>query len=330
MKRIISSLAILIISFQISSAQTRIKKNSNDFVPGDKVIFLDSLKYEQLGEFPSKWDLTYGSVEIMEMDGQSVIGFVQSGSTIIPLMDEKSYLPEIFTIELDIYFHNMGNEAYTVGFDNRKMNVNARIDGIKYSGPLLRSPELKPEQGWRHLSISFNKRAYKVYLDGKRLVNIPNIKTPPKSFSISALSHNSAKDRYALAKNIRLAEGGVPLYKRLMTDGKFVTSDILFETNKATLKPESMSTIKQVIDLMEKHPELKLSIEGHTDSDGTDAYNQKLSEERAAAVKQAITERGIEGSRLGVKGFGESKPLDQSNTEIAKAKNRRVEFVLLK
>ena len=79
--------------------------------------------------------------------------------------------------------------------------------------------------------------------------------------------------------------------------------------------------------MMKEHEDLKLSIEGHTDSDGEKARNQELSEKRAAAVKDALVERGIESSRLKTKGYGESKPVDSNSTPEGKANNRSVEFI---
>jgi len=134
----------------------------------------------------------------------------------------------------------------------------------------------------------------------------------------------------SMITNIIIAEGGEDLYKRLMSDGKIVTNDIHFESGNAILKPESMKIIDQIVQLMNDHADLKFSVEGHTDSDGTDESNQILSEQRASAVKDAFTEKGIDGSRLTTKGYGESQPLTDNSTAEKKAKNRRVEFIMLK
>lgn len=78
---------------------------------------------------------------------------------------------------------------------------------------------------------------------------------------------------------------------------------------------------------MTDHPELKFSVEGHTDSDGDDASNMKLSEVRANAILDRIVNLGIDGSRLTSKGYGESKPMTGNDSPEGKAQNRRVEFV---
>lgn len=311
-------------------AQTRAKKKSDDFIPGDKIIFIDSLKSELLGEFPSRWDLKSGTVETMEMDGHGVIGFVSSQSVITPLMNKENWLPEIFTVEFDVYFHNRGNEAYTLMFDNRKMDVVIRNSAIKFQGTLTRSDKReKPKEGWQHVSVSFNQRAYKVYLNGEKLLNVPAISPRPMRLMIKALSHNTRYDKYALVANVRIAEGGVPLYDRLITNGRFVTNDILFDYNQASLRPSSRSVIEEVIGMMKAHPEVKIRIEGHTDSDGAADYNLALSEKRAAAVKAAIVDAGINAGRLNAIGYGEEKPIMPNHSPEAKAANRRVEFVLV-
>ncbi|HKL32597.1 MAG TPA: OmpA family protein, partial [Tangfeifania sp.] len=128
-------------------------------------------------------------------------------------------------------------------------------------------------------------------------------------------------------KNFRLAEGGVKYYDRFLQDGKIVANGIRFDVNKATLRPESMGVINEIAALMKDHPEVNFSVEGHTDSDGEDASNQTLSEQRAATVVSTLVTMDIDSNRLTSKGWGESKPMDTNDTPEGKANNRRVEFV---
>lgn len=88
-----------------------------------------------------------------------------------------------------------------------------------------------------------------------------------------------------------------------------------------------MGTINYVAEMMKKHSELSFIIEGHTDSDGQDDFNQKLSEQRANTVKNTLVELGIDASRLTCAGYGESRPVSDNTTPEGKAANRRVEFV---
>ena len=106
-----------------------------------------------------------------------------------------------------------------------------------------------------------------------------------------------------------------------------VTLYIRFDTGKSTIRPESRPVTDEIIHLMQETGSLKLSVEGHTDDVGTEESNLILSENRAAAVVEAIVAGGIDKSRLSKAGYGESKPIADNSTEEGRAQNRRVELV---
>ncbi|MCH4551260.1 DUF5723 family protein [Aestuariibaculum lutulentum] len=105
---------------------------------------------------------------------------------------------------------------------------------------------------------------------------------------------------------------------------------ILFETGKTTIKSASESVLNDIIAILNEYPNAKFSIEGHTDSVGSEANNMKLSEGRASSVMNYLIEKGIASGRLSVKGFGESMPKDSNATKEGRANNRRVEINLVK
>ncbi|WP_395061060.1 OmpA family protein [Flavobacterium sp.] len=105
---------------------------------------------------------------------------------------------------------------------------------------------------------------------------------------------------------------------------------ILFDTAKASFQKQTYPVLEAITSILKEYPNSNFSIEGHTDSDGKDAANQKLSEDRAAAVKGYLLEHGIASSRLSSVGYGESKPIDSNKTKAGKANNRRVEVKLVK
>lgn len=298
-----------------------------DFVSGYEIIFSDNLVNEQVGEFPSRWDLYSGNAEVAKFGDENVIGFMQNGTQINPFMDKEEYLPEIFTIEFDVYFYRKYNEAYKIIFNKRKIQIDIRPSKVSFNRFVGVPGEGAKNVGWHHMALSFNKRALKVYYDQTRVLNIPRLKEKLTSFSILALSHGATSGDPAIIKNIRVAKGGVKLYDRLLTDGKFVTRGILFDVNKSNIKQESMGAINTIVKMMNEHIDLNFSIEGHTDSDGKESVNQTLSEDRSQAVKVALVEFGIDESRLSTKGFGETIPVDNNSTSEGKANNRRVEFV---
>ena len=116
------------------------------------------------------------------------------------------------------------------------------------------------------------------------------------------------------------------LLDALNKDG-YVTIDVRFDTNKAVIKAESEPLLDQVAAMLKANADLKLSVEGHTDSTGDAKANKTLSEQRAKAVVDALVKRGIAAARLTSAGFGAERPVADNRTEEGRAKNRRVELV---
>jgi outer membrane protein OmpA-like peptidoglycan-associated protein len=105
-------------------------------------------------------------------------------------------------------------------------------------------------------------------------------------------------------------------------------SDVLFDTNSAALKAGSYDEMNRVAQVLNQYPETTILIAGHTDSTGSDTYNQQLSERRAAAVKNALSGQGVNPARLSTVGYGESRPIADNNTESGRQINRRVEITI--
>ena len=105
-------------------------------------------------------------------------------------------------------------------------------------------------------------------------------------------------------------------------------SDVLFDTGKFTLRPVAREKLAKVAGIVSGHPGLRLDVEGHTDSVGGDSYNQQLSEQRAAAVRDYLTQQGMPGSSVTAKGFGKTQPVASNDSARGKQQNRRVELVI--
>jgi outer membrane protein OmpA-like peptidoglycan-associated protein len=105
-----------------------------------------------------------------------------------------------------------------------------------------------------------------------------------------------------------------------------LTSDILFDLDSADLRATSRSTLRDLANNFEKYPDNTILVEGHTDSSGTDSYNQKLSERRAANVADFLIDNGVSSSKITVYGFGESQPKSTNETAEGRQLNRRVEI----
>ncbi|WP_372975568.1 OmpA family protein [Muriicola sp.] len=306
-----------------------------DFVPGEVVIFEDDLQGERNGEFPSQWDLKKGNVEMARLGDEMVINFPDTEwADIVPMMKEKGdYLPDVFTLEFDAYYSEFCTSYKIAFYDAVNQKNTTRLPDIsikpnqitqQFSGVTdFKGDENYPY--WKRVAISFNVRALKIYLGEQRIANIPNFRHNPTGITIS--SRQCHENQFAAIRNIRIATGDLELYDKMITDGKIVTNGIRFDSGKATLKPESMGVINEIVKLMQQYPEIRFSVEGHTDSDGDAQFNKNLSEQRASTVLNTLVDQGIGRDRLVAKGFGEEVPVADNNSPEGKANNRRVEFV---
>ena len=350
-------------------AEVNAGAKKNDFVRGSVVMFEDNMQGEQVGEFPSKWDLVRGNAEIATINGVKCIALVDGDGWITPLVKGgiKNYLGDVFTVEYDMLFDDRPKDgAPSIELDI--MNENERHDNelftihysMSYDRQTIDCDYVRPtEEGfthkeghssarevcvindgrWHHFALSFNKRAIKFYVDGKRVINVPNAKAGAGWFTLWS---GGKDDRPTYVKNVVVAKGAVELYERNETDidakvaaiersiaetGKFVTNNILFETGKATLKAESMDEIKRIADYMKKNPNVRFEVQGHTDNQGSDAVNDPLSQQRAEAVVKALEGLGVDGFNLRAVGKGSHEPVADNSTDAGRAKNRRVEFI---
>ena len=317
----------------------------SDFVAGDEIIFDDPMDNEQIGEFPSQWELIDGVAEVVSINGKKAMLISEWGTKVCPLMKEPlNYLGDVFTVEYDLMFPVQEGDEYTwlltkfMKADNKSEEdemmyfERAAYDGrddVHWYWETSRGNSngeydiALPANEWNHVAISFNKRAWKVYFNGIRVVNVPNVLAPPGWLLFQLTNGNG--DTYIT--NLRIAKGAVPLYDRMMSDGKFITYGITFDVGKATIKPESTGEINRIVTLMTENPDLKFSVEGHTDSTGNPTSNQTLSEQRSQAIVAKLVELGIAQDRLTAVGKGQNSPIADNNTDEGRAKNRRVEFV---
>ena len=318
----------------------------SDFVPGDEILFEDNMANEQVGEFPSMWELHRGNAEIATLNGEKVICLVgKDGGWIEPLMKTpKNYLGDVFTVEFDVFIPNNPTGSFEVNFIPPTGDLkNDEVFYLYFNFHKLKGDMQPFEYTWRNrsgeksngnesasivlddwsrIAFSFNKRALKVYVNGLRIANVPNVKEAPGWVTFFG---SSGMDKFI--RNVRIAKGAVPLYDRMMSDGKFITYGITFDVGKSTIKPESMGEINRIVQLMTENPDLKFSVEGHTDNTGNPNSNQTLSEARSQAIVAKLVELGIASDRLTAVGKGQNSPIADNNTDEGRAKNRRVEFV---
>jgi outer membrane protein OmpA-like peptidoglycan-associated protein len=120
---------------------------------------------------------------------------------------------------------------------------------------------------------------------------------------------------------------GGEVKKKLLSEGRARVYGILFDVDSAVIRPESKPVLDEVLGVLKDEPGWKVTIEGHTDSSGSDSHNLVLSQQRADSVKAYLVAGGIDGGRLKTKGFGAGKPVADNASELGRAQNRRVELV---
>ncbi len=311
-----------------------------DFVPGDEILVFDDYSRDNVGDFPRGFDLIEGSWELIEWQGDRYLRATSNGIIAIPL---PKTLPERFTIEFPVslkhgnaFVRVMPGRAYVGPARARTYRGSASsvelgragIRSVERVGPtaLAEYNAIEMRERISQVRIMGDGEYMKMYLDERRVANVPNAVFPRGDTLFLAVAATS--DRPTMIGAIRIAGGGRDLYDRLARDGRVATQGILFATNSDRIRPESTPTLEEIGTMLKEHADLKLRIEGHTDGDGDDAYNQTLSEQRAAAVKRHLVERyGIDASRLQTAGLGETKPAASNDTPQGKQQNRRVELV---
>ena len=337
-----------------------------DFVPGEKILYSDDFAQEVIGEFPAKWN-TNGSGEIVTIDGVSGKWLKIDEATKYDA-SFKGNLPENYTIEYDVLFDFrddravpwiitvlqgdiLPGHAYGTKFEMSLMPNNGTSetrDAIGYrsftkNGDNLLQAAKKlhsvintsnQKKVPMHVAIWVQKERIRVWLNQEKLYDLPkgvagDAPMNKLGFEVSNYGGDRNDYKYFLS-NFKIAAALPDTRSKLITEGKWSTTGILFDVNSDKIKPTSYGTLKQIAAVLSENADVKVKIIGHTDSDGKDDANLELSKKRAAAVKQAlVSEFSIDGDRIQTDGAGETKPVVENNTPENKAQNRRVEFVKL-
>lgn len=326
-----------------------------DYVPGDKPLFFDDFSSDFIGDFPSKWN-TNGGGEVVSINdsGEKWLELI-SGYNIYFIPDVPN-LPEEYTIEFDVMALGLDNKTSSTAFlrvdlsDDNKFKeganfVHAQIPFCLYSpvGITMANhinhkreiysvvkADLRDEIVDRpHISIAVNKQRFRLWVNEEKHIDIPRM--VPQGAVLKALKFhmNNFKDgkERIFISNLKVAEGGMDLRRKLISEGEVSTNGILFDSGSANIQPSSMGVIRQISQVLQEDNAIKLMIIGHTDADGPGDTNLELSQKRAAAVKNAlITVYGIADDRLQTEGKGENEPIADNNSPDGKAQNRRVVF----
>lgn len=337
------------------------------FIPGKNVLFFEDFTTARLGAGSTNWHL-YEYDPSDEFEQPNVRTITVAGGYWLKMPrkgfvfpNSFKNLPEQFTLEFDLYADPQKMSEMEGGF---RSNFVALDDRAEYSIYWCAEPSLEIDvhphgnskfvniSGWteynadlsgkqslfektfpadwnygavNRVSIARNGSQVALFINGKEMFNLPNGLAKNKKYNLIFSTNLWGDGMYV--SNVRIA-GDVPnAIQEMKSQGVFVTNSIYFDVNSSRIKPESWATLNDAAKAI-KATTGKVLIIGHTDSDGAEEANLKLSQGRADAVKNALVkEFGIDASRLTTEGKGETQPITSNNTAAGKAQNRRVEFV---
>ncbi len=336
-------------------------ENEVGFKRGGLILYTDDFSQDAIGDFPAKWNTSLGG-EVKKLKGFESKYLKVPANSVISLETTKPF-PDNFTVEMDIIIPEdapirmavigLGKTAppkvdYMLTHeDDIRLYFESRADHdtniLKYGtdngslGYTYHSVDYKaPLNQQIHVAFEINGRRIRMFVDGKKVVDLPTIYKSEfsNSFYVSAPIHGDERSlqNYFYISNVVIAETGTDLRSSVMKDliekGNFTTSDIRFASGSDKIEPSSKDILDQIGDAMQSNREMKFMIIGHTDSDGEESANVLLSKKRAAAVKTYLVSNfTIDATNLQTDGKGENSPMTDNTTIEGKAQNRRVEFI---
>jgi OmpA-OmpF porin, OOP family len=269
------------------------------------------------------------------------------------LTDKSVIYPEFFpelpadcTIEMDVAFIGESSSWFDIDFAkdfsnfNYRDEIKVRFDPNREGGSNIYAPNgisnSKNDIPWSNdngsvakIYIWKQKTRLRVYVNETKIWDLPRAFDADAAYKL-IFNPWMGNESSTFVTNIRMAVGAPDTRSKLITEGKFSTTGILFDVNSDKIKPESYGVLKDIANTLTENPNVSINIIGHTDSDGDAAKNLELSKRRALSVKNAlVSEFGISGSRMTTDGKGASEPVAPNTTVEGKANNRRVDFVKL-
>jgi OOP family OmpA-OmpF porin len=235
--------------------------------------------------------------------------------------------------EIDLAIYPGGKKKYAEGFHallkshlNRKEYFKSERKSIDDLG--------KYADKISHVAVQVQGTRFRCWVNGFKVYDLPM--AIPTAYVFNQLFFELERSNYRddelgyYISNIKVATGKPDTRHKLIEEGKFTTTGILFDHASAVIKSESFGVIKEIATTLTENPSVRIKIIGHTSNDGDDAANMELSKQRSAAVKAyLLKEFSIADSRIETEGKGETQPVADNKLKEGKAQNRRVEFIKL-
>ncbi len=338
-----------------------------DFIPGEKMLYAEDFAQESISELPTGWNTNgSGEVVTLQnlpnkwlrlhksfvylTSNASEFGenYTLEFDLILQLKNNGWSFPAFYwgvfssgdltTTDNALLKEYSRNASVTATIQpgaasESRIKLESKADNKSYfTGSDKEYKELQQYFGKPvHVSVQVQKERIRIWINQVKAFDAP--KAVPLDHKMNQLffkvSHtNYAEEDYGIyISNIKIATGLPDTRHKLMEEGKFSTTGILFDNNSAIIKPESHGIIKEIAAVLKENPTVKIRITGYTSSDGDDNSNLELSKNRAAAVKEALVkEYGIDQASMETEGKGETQPAADNVTKEGRAANRRVEF----
>lgn len=300
-----------------------------DFVPGKRVLRAVSLESQPVGRFPAT-DFRFGSgnMQVVELAGKKWLEATSNSVFQLELPDETgpSYSVEfslkIPTANIGVALHFAPLTQALARNPHDYIHLYSR-PGVYRQGRELSATYL-PRIVGKEVAVKLQvDSGYAIlYLDADRVAQVPTAQFPSTRVLEFRMSANARFPSYLT--DVVVASGLDDLYHALTTEGAVTTRGIFFDIDSDRLRPESTRVLTDLVEALRRADSLAVTIEGHTDAQGDDAYNLKLSERRAAAVVKYLTDQGIAANRLRSVGKGETEPVASNDTAEGRKENRRV------
>jgi OOP family OmpA-OmpF porin len=317
-----------------AAAQPEMTTLKSTFVPGEKTVFYDDFTDMTAGDAPPHFKIR-GSAPELRAAGAIRQLSVTGRATLTPNL---TALPKNFTYEADIKFDGDKRSSINMVFfsKNKEYLHMTTFSELKQMDVIasLRAPY--SELGRKRLTMErkevikfalwIQNGRMRVFINGEKHLDFNQVELPP--IDKVELVHDTYAGDSVGYRTVRFAESTPDFSQVISSSGRYVSHGILFDTDSDRLKAESATVIQMIAKGLETNPNLKLLIEGHTDSVGDKAHNLDLSKRRAEAVKAVLSEQfKVDTARLTTAGIGSAKPIDSNDTPQGRAQNRRVEFV---